>query len=263
MTTDTATPLLTPSSLEGKVALITGASSGIGATLAQALAEAGALTVLAARRQDRLKDLVAHIAQRGGKALAVSMDVVDRASVAAAFAQAESAFGTVTILVNNAGVAAPRNFVHTSDEDRDFVMNTNFNGVWNVAQEAAQRMIASKTGGAIVNIASILGLNVKPAQTTYCASKAAVIQLTRAMALDLMRYNIRVNAIAPGWFKTEINEDYFNSEPGAEFIKRMPAKRLGKLEELIAPTLFLCGEGASFVNGAVLPVDGAISVAGI
>jgi len=252
-------------SLTGKIALVTGASSGIGATVAKGLAAAGARVVVAARRRDRLEALVQEINQISGDdtAFAVALDVTDRASIIAAFDQAETQFGTVTTLINNAGVASPKNFIKDTEESRDFVMNTNVNGVWNVAQEAAQRMVKSDTGGSIVNIASILGLTVKAGQTSYCASKGAVIQLTRAMALDLMKYNIRVNAIAPGWYKTEMNEEYFNSPAGEAFIQNMPAKRLGKLEELVGPIVMLCSDAASFVNGVVLPVDGAISVAGI
>lgn len=250
-------------SLQGKIALITGASSGIGATVAEGLARCGAKVVAAARRKDRLDQLVKTIREQGGEAIAVSVDVTDRGSIAAALDEAQAAFGTVNVVINNAGVASPKNFVKIEDEDRDFVMHTNFNGVWNVAQESARRMIAANSGGSIVNIASVLGLTAKPGQTSYCASKGAVVQLTRAMSLDLMKHNIRVNAIAPGWFKTEINEDYFNSPAGQEYVERMPAKRLGQLPELVGPIVMLCSDAASFVNGAVLPVDGSISIAGI
>lgn len=254
---------ITPFSVADKIALITGASSGIGETLAKALSDAGAKVIVAARRKDRLDELVATITANGGEALAVSMDVTDRDSVNAAIAEGIEKIGTPTIIINNAGVASPRSFVSMEDSTRDFVMNTNFNGVWNVAQEGARRMIDAGLPGSIVNIASVLGLTVKPGQTNYCASKGAVVQLTRAMALDLMKHNIRVNAIAPGWFKTEINDEYFDSDAGKEFISRMPAKRLGTLDELVGPVLMLCSDSASFVNGAVLPVDGAISVTGI
>ncbi|MCW8195160.1 glucose 1-dehydrogenase [Proteobacteria bacterium 005FR1] len=250
-------------SLQGKVALVTGASSGIGATVAEGLARCGAKVVAAARRKDRLDQLVASITEQGGQAIAVNMDVTDRGSIAAAMDEAQAAFGTVNVVINNAGVASPKNFLKIDDDDRDFVMDTNFKGVWNVAQESARRMVAANSGGSIVNIASVLGLTAKPGQTSYCASKGAVVQLTRTMSLDLMKYNIRVNAIAPGWFKTEINEGYFNSPAGQEYVERMPAKRLGQLSELVGPIVMLCSDAASFVNGAVLPVDGSISIAGI
>ncbi|MBU3070002.1 SDR family oxidoreductase [Aestuariicella sp. G3-2] len=249
--------------LTNRTALITGASSGIGATLAKGLSTAGATVVLAARRAERIEQLVDEIESEGGKAVAVNMDVTQRESVKSAFDLAERFVGKIDTVVNNAGVAAPKNFARINDEERDFVMNTNFNGVWNVAQEAAQRMIQAGKSGSIVNIASVLGLTAKPGQTSYCASKGAVIQLTRAMALDLIKYNIRVNAIAPGWFKTEMNEDFFNSAAGQKHIEQMPARRLGDIQELVGPVIMLCSDAGSFVNGAVLPVDGAISVAGI
>ncbi|WP_439133404.1 SDR family NAD(P)-dependent oxidoreductase [Pseudomaricurvus sp.] len=249
--------------LSNRTALVTGASSGIGAALAQGLSAAGATVVLAARRADRIEQLVDEIESKGGKAVAVNMDVTQRDSVKSAFDLAERFIGTIDIVINNAGVASPKNFALITDEDRDFVMDTNFNGVWNVAQEAAQRMIQAGKNGSIVNISSVLGLTAKPGQSSYCASKGAVIQLTRAMALDLIKHNIRVNAIAPGWFQTEMNEDFFESPAGQQYIEQMPARRLGNLKELIGPVLMLCSEAGSFVNGAVIPVDGAISVAGI
>ena len=254
---------ITPFSISAQVALVTGASSGIGETLAMALSEAGVKVIVAARRRERLEKLVADIKKRGGEAYAVSMDVTKREQVNAAIAEGAKSLGTPTIIINNAGVAKPRSFVSLEESDRDFVMDTNFKGVWNVAQESARRMIDAGLPGSIINIASVLGLTAKNGQTAYCASKGAVVQLTRAMALDLMKQNIRVNAIAPGWFRTEINAEYFDSEAGQEFITRMPAKRLGRLEELVGPVLMLCSDSASFVNGAVLPVDGAISIAGI
>lgn len=255
--------MTTQFTLPNRTALITGASSGIGAVLAKGLSAAGATVVLAARRAERIEKLVDEIEETGGRAVAVNMDVTQRESIKHAFDLAERVVGTIDIVINNAGVADPKNFARITDEERDFVMNTNFNGVWNVAQEATQRMIQAGRSGCVVNIASVLGLTAKPGQTSYCASKGAVIQLTRAMALDLIKHNIRVNAIAPGWFKTEINEAHFESPAGQEHIQNMPARRLGNLQELIGPVLMLCSEAGSFVNGAVIPVDGAISVAGI
>lgn len=250
-------------SLTNRTALITGASSGIGAVLAKGLAAAGATVVLAARRVEPMEQLVDDIEHAGGNAVAVTMDVTRRQHIRQAFDLAERAVGTIELVINNAGMAAPKQFTRISDEERDAIMNTNFNGVWNVAQEAAQRMIHAGKGGSIINIASVLGVQAKPALSSYCASKGAVVQLTRAMALDLMQHNIRVNAIAPGWFHTNINADYFASAAGQQHIQRMPARRLGSLQELIGPVILLCSEAGSFINGAVLPVDGAISVAGI
>ena len=245
-------------SLAGKIALVTGASSGIGHCVAKGLAQAGATIVVAARRLDRLHALVGDIEHEGGKAIAVAMDVTDRDSVKSAFDIAQSQLGVIDVIVNNAGVADVKTFIHADEQSRDFVMNTNFNGVWNVAQEGSQRLVEKKQPGSIINISSILGLGVQPGQSAYCASKGAVIQLTRSLAMDLMKHNIRVNAIAPGWFKTEINEDYFNTPAGESYVQQMPARRLGQVEELIGPIIMLASEAGSFVNGAVLPVDGAI-----
>ncbi|MCV6624069.1 MAG: 3-oxoacyl-ACP reductase FabG [Cellvibrionaceae bacterium] len=250
-------------SLEGRNALVTGASSGIGRCLALGLAEAGANIIVAARRQERLAELVQEIEAQGGKALAVSMDVTNKDSIQSAYDQAESTFGTVDVIVNNAGVADAKNFLKIDDESLDFVMDTNFKGVWHVAQEGAKRLVAAEKPGSIINIASVLGITAKYGQSAYCASKGAVVQLSRSMALDLMSNNIRVNAIAPGWFKTEINTAYFDSPAGQEYVTRMPAKRLGKLEELVGPVILLASDAGSFITGTVLPVDGAIHCTGI
>lgn len=247
-------------SLEGKVALVTGASSGIGRTLAKGLALGGATVVVAARRVERLETLVGEITSANAKAHAVKMDVADRASVDAAFDDAERAVGVIDVVVNNAGVADPKNFLKIDEASRDFVMHTNFNGVWNVAQEAARRMVEAEKPGSIINISSVLGLGVQKGQAAYCASKGAVIQLTRTLAIDLMRHGIRVNAIAPGWFKTEINAEFFESPEGQAYVQTMPARRLGSTEELIGPVILLASEAGSFINGSVLPVDGAIHV---
>lgn len=249
-------------SLAGKVALVTGASSGIGYGLAKGLAGAGAGVVVAGRRADRLKELVEEIEGAGGQATAVKMDVTDRDSVDAAFAEGQARMGLMNVIINNAGVADPKGFLKVDEASRDFIMHTNFNGIWNVAQEGARRMVEAGQRGSIVNIASVLGLFVQRGQTAYCASKGAVIQLTRALAIDLMRYGIRVNAIAPGWFKTEINAEYFDSPAGQAYIKTMPAKRLGQLDELVGPVVLLASDASSFVNGVILPVDGAIHVTG-
>lgn len=250
-------------SLEGRNALVTGASSGIGRCLALGLAEAGANIIVAARRQERLAELVQEIEAQGGKALAVSMDVTNKDSIQSAYDQAESTFGTVDVIVNNAGVADAKNFLKIDDESLDFVMDTNFKGVWHVAQEGAKRLVAADKPGSIINISSVLGITAKYGQSAYCASKGAVVQLSRSMALDLMANNIRVNAIAPGWFKTEINTAYFDSPAGQEYVTRMPAKRLGKLEELVGPVILLASDAGSFITGTVLPVDGAIHCTGI
>ncbi|GAB1267730.1 SDR family oxidoreductase [Aurantivibrio infirmus] len=253
-------------SLKDKTILITGASSGIGATLAKSLALAGARVAVAARREEKLAALVIEINELcddPNRAFALSVDVSKRESVNAGITRTNENFGLITTVINNAGVAAPKKFLNTTESDRDFVMNTNFNGVWNVAQEAALQMVENKIKGSIVNIASVLGLAAKPGQTAYCSSKGAVIQLTRSMALDLMKHDIRVNAIAPGWFKTEMNSAYFDSTAGQEYVSAMPAKRLGNLSELAGPVIMLCSDAASFINGSVITVDGAISATAI
>ena len=246
-------------SLSGRVALVTGASSGIGRILAQGLAAAGACVVAVARRTERLNDLVAEIERSGGRAIAVQGDVTDPESVAKAFDAAENAFGIADVIVSNAGVTEARNFLKIDAAARDAIFDTNLRGVWNVGQEAARRLVGAGKGGSIINVASVLGLAVQPGLASYCSSKGAVIQLTRAMAVDLTRHNIRVNALAPGWFKTELNEAFFDSPAGAERVAQMPARRLGKIEELIGPVIMLASDAGSFVNGSVVVVDGALN----
>lgn len=246
-------------SLSGRVALVTGASSGIGRVLAQGLAAAGACVVAVARRTERLNDLVAEIERSGGRAIAVQGDVTDPESVANAFDAAENAFGIADVIVSNAGVTEARNFLKIDAAARDAIFDTNLRGVWNVGQEAARRLVGAGKGGSIINVASVLGLAVQPGLASYCSSKGAVIQLTRAMAVDLTRHNIRVNALAPGWFKTELNEAFFDSPAGAERVAQMPARRLGKIEELIGPVIMLASDAGSFVNGSVVVVDGALN----
>lgn len=242
--------------LTGRVALVTGASSGFGEHFTRVLAAAGARVVAGARREDRLHRLVDDIAAAGGAALAVAMDVTDAASVAVAFAAAEAKFGTVDLLVNNAGVAAPGTLHKTAEADWDWVVDTNLKGAWLVAAEAARRMLAARRGGAIVNIASVLGMATSRGHGVYSATKAGVIQLTKHMALELAGKNIRVNAICPGYFKTEMNDEYFDSAAGQAYIAATPGGRLGRMEEMDGPLLLLASDAGSFINGALLPVDG-------
>lgn len=252
-----------PFDLTGRVALVTGASSGLGTHFARVLAAHGARVVVGARRRERLEALVDDIHQGHQLAHAVAMDVTDPESVRAAFDAAEEAFGTVTVLVNNAGLTRTQFFLRTSEEDWQTVMDTNLTGAWRVAQEAARRMVDAGTTGSIVNMASMLAIGTQTMESTYSVSKAGVAHLTRAMANELMRYGIRVNAIAPGYFLTEMNEAFFATEKGKVYIEQsIPARRLGEPEELTGPLLLLASDAGSFVNGVVLPVDGGHLIAG-
>jgi NAD(P)-dependent dehydrogenase (short-subunit alcohol dehydrogenase family) len=246
-------------SLKGRVALVTGASSGIGRVLAQGLAAAGARVVVVARRADRLDELVREIEQSGDMAVAVQADVTDVKSIERAFDTAEQTFGTVNVIISNAGVTDAQNFLKIDPASRDAVFDTNLRGVWNVGQAGARRLVAAGQGGSIINVASVLGLGVQPGLASYCSSKGAVIQLTRSMAIDLSRHNIRVNALAPGWFKSEMNDAFFESPAGLERIAQMPARRLGRIEELIGPVIMLASDAGSFMNGSIVVVDGALN----
>jgi NAD(P)-dependent dehydrogenase (short-subunit alcohol dehydrogenase family) len=241
--------------LRGRTALVTGASSGFGAHFGKVLAEAGARVILCARRADRLQQLVEQIAAVGGVAYAVTMDVTDVDSVANAFAEIDK-IGLVDILVNNAGVGTPHKFVATNEQDWDYFMETNLKSVWRVSRQCIDRLRASKSSGSIINIASILGLQTGIGLSLYATSKAGVVQLTKSMALELLHDNIRVNAICPGYFKTEMNDAFFSTPQGAAFIKKTPAERWGELEELSGPLLLLASAAGSFINGIALPVDG-------
>jgi NAD(P)-dependent dehydrogenase (short-subunit alcohol dehydrogenase family) len=243
-------------SLTGKTALVTGASSGLGAHFARVLAGAGAAVALGARRLDRLRQLEAEIRSAGGSAWAVELDVTDQASVARAFDAAQAAAGPVTVLINNAGVPSGSFFVKTSEEEWRDVMAVNLDGVFRVGREAARRMIANSTGGSIVNIASILGFGAIRSLSAYAASKAAVVSLTRSMALEMARERIRVNAIAPGYFSTEINADFLESEAGRRLLSRVPMGRAGNLAELDGPLLLLASDAGAFMTGSVITVDG-------
>jgi len=247
--------------LNGRVALVTGASSGLGRHFARVLARHGAKVVIAARRLDRLAELEQEIRAAGGTAAAVAMDVTDTASVAAAFDAAEQRLGPVDILVNNAGVPSYGWFTEITDEHWRQVMDVNLDGVFRVSREGARRMKTAGNGGAIVMIASILGLGVLKTLTPYAVTKAGVIQMTKAMALELARDRIRVNALAPGYFSTELNGDYLDSEAGQRLRARVPAQRFGTLDELDGPLLLLCSDAGSFMTGSVLTVDGGHAMA--
>lgn len=247
--------------VSGHNALVTGASSGFGAHFAKLLAGHGARVVVAARRTDRLEALVDEIESNGGTALATAMDVTDAASVRAAFDKAQDAFGVIDIVSNNAGVADAKMAVQIDEASYDFVMDTNLKGAWLVAKEAGTRMIQAGVPGSIVNTASILGLRVAISTSVYSASKAGLISLTQSLALEWSRKKIRVNAICPGYFVTEINADYFDSEAGQEYLRKTPAQWPGKMEDISAPFMLLASDAGRFMTGVALPVDGGHCIA--
>jgi NAD(P)-dependent dehydrogenase (short-subunit alcohol dehydrogenase family) len=242
--------------LKGKVALITGASSGLGRHFAIELAKAGAAVAACARRTDRLASTVSEIEAAGGRALGVGMDVTEPASVTHALDAVVGELGAVTLLINNAGVAEGKAALDVTEDDWDRVLDTNLKGAWTVAQAVAKRMIEAKTGGVIVNIASVLGLRVSKGVLPYAVSKAGLIQMTKALALELAKHNIRVNAIAPGYVETDINRAYLKSEEAQKTIKNVPMRRVGDLDELTGPLLLLASDASAYMTGAVLAVDG-------
>jgi 3-oxoacyl-[acyl-carrier protein] reductase len=244
-------------SLTGRVALVTGASSGLGVQFAKALADNGASVALVARRADRLKALKDEIEAKGGNAVAIEADVTDRAAMTRAFDAAEKAFGTVTILVNNAGIAqSARRAIDVTPEEWRKVLGVDLDAVFQNAQEAARRMLAGKQRGSIVNIASVLGLGVAKGVAAYATAKAAVIQVTKTLAVELAFRGVRVNAIAPGWFVTEINDDYLMGEAGEQLKRDIPMGRFGAAGDLDGALLLLVSDAGSYITGATLVVDG-------
>jgi len=242
--------------LHDRVALVTGASSGLGAHFAQTLARAGATVGIAARRRDRLGDLAQAIEKNGGKAVPLEMDVTDRASIQTALDTLTKAASTPTIVINNAGIARSGSFLEATDEDTRALFGTNQQAVWDVAQLTTRAMVASSLSGSIINISSILGLATGSGVASYATSKAAVAHLTKMLALELAPHQIRVNAIAPGYFTSEMTEDYLKSEHGQKILKRVPMKRHGHHEELDGILLLLASDRSSFMTGTIIPVDG-------
>jgi NAD(P)-dependent dehydrogenase (short-subunit alcohol dehydrogenase family) len=243
-------------SLDGAVAVVTGASGTLGRHFARVLHGAGARVALAARRPEAV---AADVAALGEGAMPVALDVTDQGSIAAALDAVEEAFGTPTILVNNAGIAATRPFLDHTAEEWDSVMNVDLRGAFLVAQAAARRMVTAGQGGSIVNIASILGARVIPGVAGYSAAKAGLVHLTHQMAVELARHRIRVNAIAPGYVVTDINRDFFASEAGQAVVKRIPQRRLGTVEDLAGPLLLLASPAGAHMTGSVVTVDGGHS----
>jgi NAD(P)-dependent dehydrogenase (short-subunit alcohol dehydrogenase family) len=251
--------------LKEKVALVTGASSGLGARFARVLAANGALTVLAARRVERLKDLRAEIEAAGGAAHVVALDVTEQDSIREAVDRTEREVGPIDILVNNSGVSTTQRLVDVTPVDFDFVLGTNLKGAFFVANEVARRMIVRAKGqadfrGRIVNIASVAGLQVLPQIGIYCISKAAVIQMTKAQALEWGRYGINVNALCPGYIRTEINDAHWDTDAGHKLMQVLPRKRLGRPEDLDGALLLMVADESQFISGAVLTADDGLSV---
>ncbi|CAG2268748.1 MULTISPECIES: SDR family oxidoreductase [Burkholderia] len=254
--------------LEGKVALVTGASSGLGQRFAQVLSQAGAKVVLASRRVERLKELRAEIEAAGGAAHVVSLDVTDVQSIKAAVAHAETEAGTIDILVNNSGVSTMQKLVDVTPADFEFVFDTNTRGAFFVAQEVAKRMIMRANGGGngkppcrIINIASVAGLRVFPQIGLYAMSKAAVVQMTRAMALEWGRHGINVNAICPGYIDTEINHYLWETEQGQKLQSILPRRRVGKPQDLDGLLLLLAADESQFINGSIISADDGFGLA--
>jgi NAD(P)-dependent dehydrogenase (short-subunit alcohol dehydrogenase family) len=242
-------------SLAGRVALVTGASSGFGERFATVLAAAGAKVACVARRADRVEAVAEAIRAAGGQAMPCVMDVTDQASMRAGFDAIEAEFGTVDVLVNNAGLSAPAPFAEMSNQQWDSVLDVNLSAPFYVARETSRRLIARGQPGSIINIASILGHLAKAMFVNYGTTKGAMIHMTQYMALDLLPHGIRVNAIAPGYFPTEMTNPFFETDAGKAEVAALPPARLGRLEELDGPLLLLASDASSYMNGTVLTVD--------
>lgn len=243
--------------LRGKVALVTGASSGLGRHFAKLLARAGAVVVIAARREDKLSGVVAEISAAGGSAHAVAMDVTDAEIVAAAFDRTIEMAGVPDVLINNAGLTVTKPLLQHTNADWDAVVDTNLKGNWLVATEAARRLVEAKRPGSIVNIASILGERVAGGVAPYAISKAGVVQATKTMALELARYHIRVNALLPGYVMTDLNRDFLTGDAGERLRLRIPGRRFCEPEELDGPLLLLASDAGRAMSGACVSVDHA------
>jgi len=250
-------------SVAGEIAIVTGASSGIGRRFAEVLAAAGAKVALVARREDRLVELAREIAERGGTALPIACDVTRRDSIAAAIAKAESKLGPLSVLVNNAGVVVSKPLFEHTEEDWDYVVDTNLKGAWLAAREFAHHLVELKRPGRIINISSVLASRTIGRVPAYCAAKAGLTHLTHILAMELARYGILVNAIAPGYVETDFNRAFFQTEAGTALINRIPLKRLGQSPDLDGALLFLASPASAYVTGAVLAVDGGHGVAAI
>lgn len=249
--------------LDNQVVLVTGASSGLGAHFATTLANAGARVALCARRAEKLDDVVRRIKDKGGNAAAFPLDVTEMDQVPSSLDQVEAQLGPVNVLVNNAGVALTRPALEIDDADWDLILDTNLKAAWTLSQAFARRVIARKGSGCIVNIASILGIRVSGAVAPYAVSKAALIQMTRSLALEWARYGIRVNALAPGYILTDLNRKFFESEAGQRVVKRIPQRRIGQPGDLDGALLLLASRASEHMTGETIVVDGGHSHASL
>lgn len=245
--------------LSGRLVAITGGGTGLGRQFASALAQRGARVVLCARRVEKLEEAAQEIRAAGGEAHCVPMDVTDAGSISAAF-QAIAGLGELAVLINNAGSPSGPMLLNLEETLWDQVLDVNLKGPWLVAREAARLMIGHGAGGAIVNIASILGVSVQKGTGSYAAAKAGLLHLTRAMALEWARYGIRVNAVAPGYYRTDIAADYLDSEAGQALLKRIPQRRIGHLQDLDGVIVLLSSDASQYMTGSVVTVDGGLSL---
>lgn len=250
-------------SVAGEVALVTGASSGIGRRFAEVLAAAGAKVALAARREGHLAELAREIEGNGGECLPLACDVTSRDSIVAAIAAAEERLGPLSVLVNNAGVVVSKPLFEHTEEDWDYVVDTNLKGAWLAAREFAHHLVEKKRPGRIINISSILASRTIGRVPAYCAAKAGLTHLTQVLAMELARYGILVNALAPGYIETDFNRAFFQTEAGKSLIGRIPMKRIGQTQDLDGALLFLASPASAYVTGAVIAVDGGHAVAAI
>ncbi len=249
--------------LKGKTALVTGASSGIGEHSARLFARAGCHVVLTARRLSKVQSIASELQSNGADAIGLELDVNCRDSVETMVSEVIAQLGSVDILLNNAGIANTERFLDMSEKQWGAVIDTDLNGVWRVGQVVARQMIKQDSGGSMINVASVLGLGVQRRQANYIAAKSAVIQLTKSMALELGDKGVRVNAIAPGYFKTDINRDFLTSEVGKNYIRGLVPRRAGNLVELDGALLLLAGSAGSYIQGSVITVDGGTLLAGM
>ncbi len=249
--------------LKGRVAFVTGATSGLGRQFALCLAESGARVVVCGRREERLQALKAEIEAAGGEALPIAFDVTDLPAASAAVARTEDEFGPIWCLVNNSGIVISKRTVNHTQEDYDAVLDTNLRAPFHLCQEVGRAMIERDKGGRIINIASMGAFSPLKGGITYSMSKAAIVMMTKCLALEWARHGIRVNAICPGYIRTEMNAAYFDSEPGQKDIKSWTSRRLGTDTDLNGLLLLLASDESDFINGSIMQADDAQSLRAI